>query len=54
MNRKMLINLIEKKMFGLLASLVWLNALIAANSVCGGPYYEPKQPNELKSLKRFR
>lgn len=27
-------------------------AVLSANSACGAPFYEPKQPEELKRLKR--
>lgn len=27
--------------------------VLAANSACGGPFYEPEEPNDLEKFKKF-
>jgi len=51
MYKKKLIKFVETKCAVGLAYCAWMFALIATNSACTMPYYEPIQPDELKRLK---
>lgn len=42
----------KKKYIVILAKCAWISALIAANSACTMPYYDPEHPEELKRLKK--
>ena len=38
---------------GVLAACAWAFALLAANSACCIPFYEPAQPEEIEMLKKL-
>lgn len=51
MEKKKMLEIIKKRSAVLLASCAYFASLIAANSSCGVPFYEPEQPEEVKKLK---
>lgn len=49
--KKWFLKVFARKGASILASFVLIIATFNANCTCGGPFYEPEQPEELKRLK---
>lgn len=52
MVKKKVVSYLAQKGASIVAICAMAFAVLSINSACGAPYYEPKQPEELKKIKK--